>query len=153
MHPCIQLNCFQNFSTWSCFSRWAIWLKCWSADQTSYKGLSDLPFQGKQLFGSTLDDIIKAPFFCNMAKAKTCGASRDHFYLCKRFFFCSPSSSDKGSNSFNGPSGFIERTWPHESNEPATSPPWHEGLLPHVSRVRGHLLWFTDLWISLLAYN
>ena len=36
-----------------------IWLKVWSADQTSKKALADLPFQGERLFGASLDDIIK----------------------------------------------------------------------------------------------
>lgn len=34
-----------------------IWLKCWSADQTSKKALAELPFQGGRLFGASLDDI------------------------------------------------------------------------------------------------
>ena len=36
-----------------------VWLKCWSADQSSKKALVDLPFKGEQLFGASLDDIIK----------------------------------------------------------------------------------------------
>lgn len=97
--PCRGLSRRLLLSVSAVVFRRVLWLKCWFADQTSKKALTDLPFQGNRLFGVTLDDIIKSltggksTFLPQSGKGKKPSRHR-------KTFFHPSGSPDKGSKHF-----------------------------------------------------
>ena len=105
-----------------------VWLKCWSADQSSKKALVDLPFKGERLFGASLDDLIKdatggkSTLLPQSGKGKEPRRKQGPSFSAPKRFFRPPSAAGKRFQGAKAPAEGLKRTWYRKPNHPAEKP-------------------------------
>eukprot|EP00079_Xenopus_tropicalis_P029263 XP_012824540.1 PREDICTED: lamina-associated polypeptide 2-like [Xenopus tropicalis] len=127
-----QLTC--RASALTVAARRSLWLKLWSADLSSKKSLTSLPFKGKLLFGPELDKIISQATggkstFLPQNKSRP-SFRRGRFFRGSGYRSSKPSDSSQPSSSrgkFNNkPGGAFRSTWQprkptHKQTDKSTS--------------------------------
>ena len=115
-------------SAYAVVLRRLVWLKYWSADQSSKKALVDLPFKGERLFGAYLDDIIKdatggkSTLLPQSGKGKEPRRKQGPSFTTPKRFFRPPSVAGKRFQGAKAPAEGQKHTWYRKPNKPADKP-------------------------------
>ncbi|XP_041446270.1 uncharacterized protein LOC121403038 [Xenopus laevis] len=146
-------------SALSIAARRTLWLKNWSADISSKKSLTSLPYKGQRLFGEELEKIISQATggkstFLPQARSRASSANRRG----KKIFVARVAGSRGGVVRHKDPTFAPKpttRTAPRgrvidlTTNHQLISPRRHDGAIPPESleQIGGKLLRFREEWI------